>query len=92
MINLLPIGSVVALKGGDKKLMIYGRIQYNTELDQTFDYLGCFYPEGNIGEEHNYLFNHEDIDELYHTGYANEEEEELLAELNEFIDSQRSDE
>lgn len=47
--SLLPIGTVVLLKGAKKKLMIIGVKQTNAETDEEFDYLGVIYPEGNIG-------------------------------------------
>ena len=43
----LPIGSVVLLKGGSKKIMITGYLQEVQNQDkQTFDYRGCPFPEG----------------------------------------------
>lgn len=56
--NLLPIGSVVTLKGGTKKLAIMGILVGNK--DASYDYIAVPSPEGFIDEEHTYLFNHED--------------------------------
>lgn len=81
MISLLPIGSVVTLKEGTKKLMVYGRAQFNLEDNRVYDYLGCLYPEGNIGEEFNYLFNHEDIEVINYVGFVDSEEQAYLREL-----------
>jgi hypothetical protein len=64
----LPIGSVVLLKEGKKRLMIYGRRQRDTAANKEFDYLGCLYPEGNIDKKFNYLFNHRDIVQVFHLG------------------------
>lgn len=72
--ELLPIGSVVLLKNGVKTLMIYGRKQLDVETGKTFDYLGCLYPEGNISEDMNFLFNGENIEKVLFKGYENEEE------------------
>ncbi|EJV59015.1 hypothetical protein BWGOE4_16570 [Bacillus mycoides] len=45
--HLLPIGSIVILKEGTKKLMIYGRKQQvETDKVKKFDYMGCFLPRG----------------------------------------------
>ncbi len=85
MTNLLPIGSVITLKEGEKKLMIYGRVQFNTEINMAFDYLGCFYPEGNIGEEYNFLFNHEDIGTVHFIGFVSVEEQAYVQEIDEFL-------
>ena len=35
--NLLPIGSVVLLRGGEKRLMICGRIQTRAGSDKVYD-------------------------------------------------------
>ncbi|MBQ9504844.1 MAG: DUF4176 domain-containing protein, partial [Lachnospiraceae bacterium] len=45
--NLLPIGSVVLLKGGKAKLMITGRILSDENLKEIYDYVGVVYPLGN---------------------------------------------
>ena|SRR5699024_1988575 len=88
---LLPNGSIVLLEGGNKRLMIYGRKQLLTDegiedikskgkevRKQTmYDYLGVFYPEGYIDQEHAYVFNHSDIIDIIFRGYEDEEEEEF---------------
>ena len=47
--KLLPIGSVVLLEEGKKRLMIYGIKQTEQETQQEYDYIGVVYPEGNMG-------------------------------------------
>lgn len=74
MDNLLPLGSVVILKTGKKKIMIYGRKQIQVGTGKLWDYIVCLYPEGNINENYCYLFNHEDISKIYFIGYQDEEE------------------
>lgn len=79
---LLPNGSIVLLKGGNKKLMIYGRKQLllvdesgeETEEPKMYDYIGVMYPEGYISPEYSFVFNHSDIKEVIFRGYENEEE------------------
>ena len=86
--ELLPIGSIVLLKDGEKRLMISGVLQSNPEGDgDTYDYLGFLYPEGHIGDQFQYLFNHEDIDNLIFRGYEDEERDEFLRKLEALIDS-----
>lgn len=52
--KFLPIGTIVGLKNGDKKLVRYplynneGRLGY-------FDYVGCLYPDGNT-DNRSYFF------------------------------------
>ncbi|WDC83331.1 DUF4176 domain-containing protein [Caloramator sp. mosi_1] len=53
MSEYLPIGSVVRLFGGTKKLMIYGRKQIQSGVNRKWDYVGCLYPEGNLSEKYN---------------------------------------
>jgi len=82
--KLLPIGSVVLLKAGVKKLMIIGIKQIKTdENDKEFDYIGVLYPEGFLGNETNFLFNHDDINDIIFTGYSNPERAEFLAFIDE---------
>ena len=80
MDKYLPIGSVVLLKNGRKKIMIYGRKQMHVETCEEWDYVACLYPEGNINEEFMYLFNHDQIDKVYYLGYEDEEEKRFVEE------------
>ncbi|WP_106768273.1 DUF4176 domain-containing protein [Paenibacillus faecalis] len=76
--RLLPNGSIVILKEGKKKLVIYGRKQILAlEEPQMFDYLACPYPEGYVSPEFAYLFNHEDIQDIVFIGYQDEDEEQF---------------
>lgn len=79
--DLLPIGSIVLLKEGEKRLMIIGIMQ--TDKGKAFDYLGELYPEGHIGEGFQYLFNHEDISKIIFRGFEDAERTEFLAKLAE---------
>lgn len=82
--QLLPNGSIVILKEGEKKLVIYGRKQILAlEEPRMFDYLACPYPEGYVSPEFAYVFNHEDIKDIIFTGYQDEEEEEFQGVLAE---------
>lgn len=80
--DLLPIGSVVMLKNAKKPLMIFGIKQLASEKpDEEFDYIGVLYPEGNIGLQFQYLFNHADIEEILFTGYETDERQKFLEDL-----------
>lgn len=80
--DLLPIGSVILLKNAQKKLMIYGIKQLDTNNPEVeYDYIGVFYPEGNMGPDYQFLFNHEDIDTVYFEGYRTEERDEFIREI-----------
>ncbi|HEX2947935.1 MAG TPA: DUF4176 domain-containing protein [Clostridia bacterium] len=74
--ELLPLGSVVLLKGGTKKVMICGRGQ--TKVDDSentlYDYSACYYPEGIIDPKELFLFNNDDIDKVFYKGFEDDEE------------------
>lgn len=92
MKELLPIGSIVRMEGGEKRLMIYGIYQSEEDSDTEYDYIGVLYPEGNIGEDLHYLFQHEDIEEIYFRGYEDEEREDFLKRLEEVREELSSEE
>jgi len=82
--ELLPIGSVVLLKEGEKRLMIFGIKQTITDGEELeFDYIGIMYPEGYMGPEYMYLFNHGDINEVVIRGYEDDERKEFISKLSE---------
>ena len=83
--DLLPIGRVVLLKDATKKMMIFGIKQLDEENPEIeYDYSGVPYPEGNVGTEAQYLFNHEDIGMVSFRGYEDEEREEFINILDDF--------
>lgn len=70
----LPLGSVVLLKGGEKRVMIYGRRQAAVSDGTIWDYAACLFPEGNVDDEHIYLFNHDQIERVFFVGLQDQEE------------------
>ena len=78
---LLPIGSIVVLNEGYKKLMIIGRMQLQGKEEKLWDYLGVLYPEGYLGEGYTFLFNNEDIKEVVFEGYTDLEDEAFKSAL-----------
>ena len=72
--NLLPIGSVVLLKGGDKKIMVCGRIQAKDGEKAIYDYSACYYPEGIVDPSSMFFFNRDAIDTVYFIGFQDEDE------------------
>jgi len=80
----LPIGTVVMLKGGKKRLMITGFcIIPETEKDKMYDYSGCLYPEGIITTNQIAVFNHDQIERVYNNAYVDEEEKLFKQRLKE---------
>ena len=81
--KLLPLGSVVLLNGGKKRVMICGRMQTRVQDNTMFDYSACLYPEGIIDPKKLYLFNNEDIDMVYFVGMQDTEEFEFRSRIEE---------
>lgn len=81
----LPIGTIVQLENGKKKLMITGFVPTDTEngKNERYDYCGCPYPEGVYTMDEILLFNHDDIYKIFYLGYSDEEEIEFKKKLNE---------
>ncbi len=71
---LLPNGSIVLLRDSSKRVMIYGRLQREVDGNRVWDYIACLYPEGNINADHSFLFDNEQIENIYFVGYQDEEE------------------
>ena len=74
----LPIGTIVLLKGGKKKIMITGYCSVpNSNQSILFDYSGCMYPEGFLSNTQTALFNHSQIKEIIQIGYEDDEAKEF---------------
>ena len=73
---MLPIGSIVYLKDGTRKIMILNRGAFidNDGEKVIFDYSGCIYPVGLDAEQILY-FNKDNIDKVLFKGYSDNEEE-----------------
>lgn len=84
----LPIGSVVSLYGGEKRLMILGYVKYlkGDDSGKVYDYCGCTYPEGYVGSEATAVFDHEDIEHIYALGFQDEVQFEFREKLERILE------
>lgn len=88
----LPIGTVVLLKGGEKKVMITSYLIFSNGEDaekKMYDYGGCAFPEGIIESNYAVGFNHDQIDKVIHLGFVNDEQKGLNEILCETADEIR---
>lgn len=86
--KFLPIGTVCMLKGGTKRLMITGFCAIdNSNPNNMFDYSGCMFPEGFLSSTQTALFNHDQIEKIYHKGLEDEEEKNFKTQLLSIIDN-----
>ena len=53
-------------------------------LHKEYDYIGVPYPEGNMGQDYQYLFNHDDVEAVYFRGFEDIERQEFIYNLTEF--------
>lgn len=86
--KFLPIGTVVMLNGGAKRVMITGFCTIASDDNSTmYDYCGCLYPEGVVSSDKNLLFNHNQIAKIYALGYSDDEEKNFKVKLKEVLDN-----
>ena len=84
--RFLPIGTVVLLKGGKKRIMIIGFCAMAKEkAGKIFDYSGCIYPEGLMASNQTCMFDHSQIETIYYKGFPDEEEQEFKSKLNSLV-------
>lgn len=89
--KFLPIGTVVMLKGGKKRLMITGFCMIDKKNSaKMFDYSGCLYPEGVVSTDQTALFDHEQIEKIYFVGYSDQEENTFKTQLKTALANQKS--
>ena len=86
-IAYLPLGSVVLIKGGVKKTMIIARglaVSVPPSV-KVFDYAGCLYPEGLIGDQVVY-FNHADIAKVVFEGFSDDDNAIMVENINDWLE------
>lgn len=73
--GLLPIGSVVLIGDSKKKVMIVGVCQKGGSGEpRLWDYTGVLFPEGYLDSNKMFLFNNEQITQVYALGYQDAEQ------------------
>ncbi len=79
--KFLPLGTVVMLKGAYKRVMITGFcVVDENNKEKIWDYSGCMYPEGFLSSDPKCLFEHDQIEKIYHMGLADDPEEKQFKE------------
>lgn len=85
--NYLPLGSIVYLTNGTKKLIIISRalVMRKDDTFLFFDYGGVPYPEGLMDDKIAY-FQHEAINKVVFEGYKDLDDEATVEKINLFIE------
>lgn len=73
--GLLPVGSVVLVGNSTKKVMIIGLCQKGgSDEVKLWDYAGVIFPEGYLDPNKLFLFNNDQITQIYALGYQDAEQ------------------
>ncbi len=85
-IDYLPLGSIVYLNDGMKKLLIVGRglMLKNGDKEYFFDYGGVLFPEGLQGDELAY-FQHSSVKKVVFEGFRDDDDEAAVDKINLFL-------
>ena len=84
----LPLGTVVLLEGGTKRVMITGFATASSDdPDLIYDYAGCMYPQGFITSNQTVLVDHDQIQKIYHFGLIDPEWVEFQDNLKKFLEN-----
>ncbi len=91
--KVLPIGTVVLLKGATARLMIIGyqRKAADDSNDKIYDYCGCPFPEGYLSPEKTAIFDHDTIDRIIFMGLQNPAYIELTDKIRKVIADRETD-
>ena len=82
----LPVGTVVLLANGTKRVMINGFCTMDANNpDRIFDYSGVLFPEGSLSSDQTLLFDHNQIVRVDHMGLEDEEEKSFKVKLKEIV-------
>ena len=80
--KFLPVGTVVLLANGSKRVMINGFCTMDANKpDKIFDYSGVLYPEGSLSSDQTLLFDHSQIIRVDHYGLEDQEERDFKVKL-----------
>jgi hypothetical protein len=82
--DLLPIGTVVMLKKGQKEVMVAGYRAVDVE-GKVYDYIGVGFPEGFVTKDYALGFNHDEIKDIIFKGLENEKTRVFFEDLKDAI-------
>lgn len=78
-----PIGTVVLLRGGSKKVMVIGYFGVDAE-GTAVDYMGVMYPDGFMDANTIIGFDGSQVQEIIYEGYRDVEQNALFQQLDAF--------
>lgn len=83
--TLMPLGSIVKLRGNAKKAMIVARAVGIKQGEETvyFEYAACGYPEG-VTSDRLMFFDTREIAEVVWNGYTDEDNDIVMKDIEEW--------
>lgn len=85
MEHIYPIGTIVQISEMKEKYMIIGYLQQTAESEKIWDYVAVPFPQGFFGPDENVLFDEVQISEVISEGYRNEEQNNFMLQVKEFL-------
>ena len=83
MDKLLPIGTIVLLKGGTKRVLIVGYLPQELNSSEVYDYSGVPFPEGLIDSKKILLIDQNQIEKICHESINDDETSEIIKKVEE---------
>lgn len=82
--EILPLGTVVLLKGATKKLMISGYYPIDEESKKLYDYAACIWPVGYLDSKTMIVFDSDAIEKICFEGYSDDEQKKFIDGVKKF--------
>lgn len=87
--KVLPLGSVVLLKGAKRYIVVMGYMMVEEGEDKVWDYMGCAYPIGAVSSEATLMFDRNQIDKVIFEGFSDEEGETFREKVYDSIGDEK---
>lgn len=68
----LPVGTVVAIEGAARPVMVAGVMALDGRTGRYWDYIGVPYPEGRGAADEGYFFDKDKVERLLQLGYLDD--------------------
>ena len=69
-VGWLPLGTVVTLNGGSRRVMVVGRVQRDARTGIIYEYGACPWPQGMVDGSDLIVFNHGDVAQVHANGFV----------------------
>ena len=81
----LPVGTVIAARFIDKKLMIIGYGPIDSKTKRVYDYSAVVYPDGFATRDNIVMINRDFISRVYYFGYSTKKYKDFSKTIDDAI-------